>query len=227
MMIILIAAFVLMSAGWLAEKVGKLQVARWGRAAYLGALFVWFVSVSGLFAIRGGEEGLLRWYAWGQGAALIGAVAALWPRSLAWLPAAAMPVSAALYALGFDPFRPDAYSYRPAAIIGSLVLLVAGRVFLLYYASVEGVGRLALAAWILATAGLVYASAYKMMDRGWLLSWAYLAGAGGLLFATSQLGWARSRLSGDGASGRSWRAALDLAHLLIVAAAFFHYRQFL
>jgi hypothetical protein len=141
-----------------------------------------------------------------------------------------MPISAGLYALGFDPFRPDAYSYIPAAIIGALVLLVAGRVFILYYAyyaSVAGTGRLALVAWILAIGGLVYASAYKMMDRGWILNWAYLASAGGLLFAISQLGWARSRLTGAEASGRSWRAALDLAHLLIVAAAFFHYRQFL
>lgn len=227
MMLWLALALALMGVSWWAAKDNRLQLAGYARIGFLLSLFLWFFLVTGLPARRGGEEGLLRWFAWGLGAALLGELAALWPRFPYRLAPAAIPLSAMLYALGFDPFRPNEYAYLTAAILGGLVLLVAARVYVKFGKSTVGRGRLALAAWTLAMAGLVYASSYKMMDRGWLLPWAYAASAGGLLFALSQLGWARSWLPGAEGAGRGLRVTYDLAHLLIVVAAFSHYRQFL
>lgn len=239
-------------------------------ALFYGALIAWILLEGGLRVFGGGEAGLLGWFVAGLALSLLGFffknrfLPLRGGRRPTWqsptLSAAAVPLAAVCYALGFDVLRPDAYSYVPAAILGALVLIVAFQAFL-RLAPTRKRTKLTrfrdpkskirnqqskillnsrtfqLALYILTIAVLVYSATFKVIDRGWLLPWSYMAAAGGILFALAQL-WSAlglgSRSSRKGSAptfiphpSSFIPAVMRLGELLMVVSAFFVYREFL
>lgn len=221
-------------------------------AAFYLALIAWIFSEGGMRVFSGGEAGLLGWFVGGLVFSLLGF---LLPNK----PPVAILVAALCYAMGFDVLQPDAYSYVPASILGALILVVAVTAFLRLAATRKRTRltrprnpkskienrksklllnshTLQLALYILSVAVLAYSATFKVIDRGWLLPWSYMAAAGGLLFAFSQLWMALSvelRVAPKGRNSNAYAvgvrkvAAGRLGELLMVVSAFFVYREFL
>jgi hypothetical protein len=195
------------------------------------ALIAWLLSQGGLRIFQGGEPGLLGWFVLALVFSLIGEGlrSALGVKDWLWL---TTPAAAISYGLGLDVLRPDPYSYLTAAIVGAMVLLVAGRAYLRLAAgrkkNAAASLKPALALCVFSLAFVLYAGFFKVIDRGWLLPQAYAAAAGGLLFVLGNLWASWERLLGKRPVA-AWLqvAAVRLGELLMVVAAFFVYRQFL
>jgi len=177
-----------------------------------------------------GEEGLLRWFAYGLGLALLGEVLQLFKL---WMPWAygTIPLTALLFAMGLDVFRPNVYAYAPATVIAILVGLLAARVVQQLFRSLAkrkwGVYKPTLAIYALSLALLLYAAIFKLMDRNWLLPWSYLITVGAFLWLLSQLWMVWEQLRGvTVVQARNSRLAYQLGSFFMVLAAFFHYQQY-
>lgn len=198
------------------------QFVLYARVAFGLALIVMILSEAGAKAFSGSETSLLGAFVIGLAILVVGYFRQNWGRA----PAAIM------FTIGFDVLRPDAYSYLPAALLGILVLAVAIRAFLQLSDGIKKnsprAARLLLGLKIFAMGLMLYSALFKMIDRGWALPWAYMASAGALLFATSQLWYAWEKML-KRKTVPVWLqiAASDLGTLLIVAAAFFVYREFI
>ena len=210
----------------------RLLVVRMVNIAFYLALILWPWIAAGLSAFRGGEAGLLGWFILGLTFLLLEQVL-LWRGEIfSKLSVVFVPLAALCFSLGFDVLRPDAYSYVPATILGLFVLLVASRAYLRLARGLKkkngSSARLFLAAYIFFVALVLYSALFKMIDRGWLLPWSYLASAGALLFASAQLwmGW-EELLKQKRAPAWLRDGAANMGVLLMVVAAFFVYRQFL
>lgn len=215
------------------------------------SLIALILSAGGLRVFAGGEAGLLGWFVGGLVFSLLGF---LLPNK----PPVAILVAVVCYALGFDVLQPDAYSYVPAAILAAMILVVAVTAFLRLAPTrkrtrltrprnpksklenrksklVFNSRTLQLALYVLAIAILVYSATFKVIDRGWLLPWSYMAAAGGLLAFASGVrvgvaplrGKTQLRKTGKEAPDWVWVAAGRLGELLMVVSAFFVYCEFL
>ncbi|MEX2161416.1 MAG: hypothetical protein WD751_05825 [Anaerolineales bacterium] len=232
MMIALAAAAIALPVSVWAEVRGAGTGARAARIALYIALGLVIWLEAGEQAFRGSETSLLGWFILGLAALLVGEVmAALGGRAAPWS-LVPIPVMAVCFALGFDVLRPDAYSFVPAVILGAMTLAVAGRTYFML-AGRQGKKakpgeQLGLLLKIAAEAFLVYAAIFKVIDRGWVIQWAYMAAGGGLLFATGQLwiGW-RKLLGRKTVPAWAVAAASQVGILLMVAAAVFVYKEFL
>lgn len=205
------------------------ELAAWqayGATGAYVALMLWLYSqAGGQIFTGGGEERLLGYFFVALLLGLAGELLAHYGvvRLAAWMPAAA----ALLYALGLDVFRPDAYSYVPAAIVAALVLALALRAFQRFRAA----GKFPAAAVLLQVAAfglLLYAAIFKQIDRTWPLAQSYLLDAGALLFVASTLwrGW--EQVFGERrVPGWAAQAVGLLGQGAMVVAAFIHYRVFL
>lgn len=209
------------SAGW---KKGSI-------VAFYLLLIAWIVNEAGIQAFRGSETSLLGFFVAGLAILAAGELLAAWGGAQASLSQAAAPLAALAFAFGFDVLHPDDYSYVPAAFVALLVAVVAWRA----YARLAASGKkkkptvnAKLLLYILAVAVLVYSAVFKMIDRGWLLPWAYLACAGALLFAAAQLwgGWEKLLKQKHAAT---WvrDGVFNLGVFMMVVAALFVYREFL
>jgi hypothetical protein len=202
-----------------------------GTILFYGAMIAWLWLEAGAQAFRGSETGLIGWFIIGLALFLIGELLpVIVGRAEGWSFVATVP-GAISFALGFDAFRPDDYSYVPGAILGILILLVAVQAFLSLRIGLRSnrfPKLFLLALYILSFAFLVYAATAKMIDRGWIFPWAYLASGGALLFAAGQIwnGWAKV-LNQQSQSPQVRVAAVNFGQLLMVVAAIFIYREFL
>lgn len=224
-MIWLILAIILVLVSIVAEA---RRMPRWPHAAGAAAfacLVIWLWVAFGTAILSNSEQGRIQGFFLGALLAMIGEILILNGRGRIAL--ALIPLAALTYATGLDVLRPDEYGYVPAAIIGLLVLLVVGRAFLVLNKSGKA-NSFALAAHALALAVMVYAALYKLIDRGWELTWAYSVAAGALLFADAQLwlGWGELR---GRRSVPAWlqSAAYLGGQALMIMAAGFHYQAFL
>lgn len=203
----------------------RLPYERWARGAAYFLLATGILVEFSSKAFQGSETSLMGYFAF---AAALLAVGALKAELTPW----ASVASALLMSLGFDVLRPDAYSYVPAAILASLVLAVAVRAFLrLSNGFKEKTPRrdfAVLAGYIFLITSLVYSALFKVIDRGWALPWAYMAGAGVLLFAAAQLwlGW-KKLLKKQIAADWLRQSVSDVGILLMMVSAFFVYKEFL
>jgi len=226
---------VVASVGLIA-KVGretKKKTALWacGLLLFYGALIALFWLEAGERAFRGSETGLIGWFIIGPALFLVSELLLVLRTETNGWALAAQGLAAGAFALGFDLFRPDDYSFVPGAILVALILVVAMQAYLRMSAGMKNSGssfRVLLALYVVSIAGLVYASAAKVIDRGWALPVAYAAGAGALLFAAGQvwMGWEMVQKKKIVAP---WvrAAAINLGQLLMVVAAFFVYNEFL
>jgi hypothetical protein len=222
--LLLAAISVLLSlAGTIAER-RSLELL--GRISLPVALLLWLWQVGQLPSLGGDEERLLLWFGWGLGAALLAEVLKAVPSIPASVPSALLPASALLYALGLDFLRPDTYALIPASILGMLVGALAVRIGARIWPRLSGgVAALKLLG-ILPYALLVYGAFYKLFDRNWLLPWSYLIAAGAVLLALAQL-WAAWNDHFERGIKPAWILLVyQLAQLLIVVAALYHYRQY-
>jgi hypothetical protein len=223
-----VASLVVSVVGKLA---GRQSIESLGRVAFPASLLIWLWQIGNLPNLGGDEERLLLWFGWGLGAALLGEALRAIRSVPASLANAAPPLVALLYALGLDFLRPDAYATIPAAIVGFLVALLAVRVGRLAWPhlirkTTAAKGGLALVE-IIPYALLLYAAFYKLFDRSWLLPWSYLTAGGALLLVLSQLWKSWKALREQPGVRDSWILfAYQLANLLMVFAAYNHYRQY-
>jgi hypothetical protein len=194
------------------------------------ALILFIVSQAGRNAFVGRETAFLGYFV--AGLALLAAAEGLatWGgKRRQGLAQAGAPLAALSFALGFDVLRPDDYSYAPAAILAVFVAIVAWRTYrMLAAASKRKKGRWPLAAGVSAVGLMVFAATFKVMDRGWLLPWSYLAAIGALLFAAAQLRQAAADLKKSKAPA-VWLLWLftQLGVAMMVLAAWFVYKDFL
>ncbi len=195
----------------------------------LVGLFAWLASQTNLLELGTDEESLMLWFAVGLLFLIANGLARFFsvPASFGVFLKSAAAFS---YALGLDVFRPDAYALVPAGIIAIMVILVGGRAASRLLRSKKDFRGIDKAAIIISTSVfslLLYASFYKLLDRGWLLPWSYLVAIGALLFALSQL-WGAWKKFGLG--GSRWQARIivsfDLAQYFLVVSAFYHYSQY-
>lgn len=202
----------------------------WSSASFYLLLILGINLELGLKTFQGSETSLMGYFVAGLFFLFVGA--RLGFSRKAGAPAKVAPALAALaFALGFDVLHPDDYSYVPAAFVALLVAFVAWRA---YARLAKGAKKkratinLNLLLYVLAVALLVYSAVFKMIDRGWLLPWAYLASAGALSFATSQvwLGWEKV-LKQKPITAWVREGVFNLGVLVMVVAAFFVYREFL
>lgn len=215
---------------WWALAVNNSKIHMFFSLGALIALFSWFASQVNLLKLGQGEESLLLWFAVGllflivNAAATIFSVSSLWGNIL-------KTVAAFSYALGLDVFRPDAFALIPAGIIGLMVILVGGRAASRLLRSKNISREIDKVAILISTSAfslMLYASFYKLLDRGWQLPWSFMVAIGALLFALSQLWetWKKLELGGS-----NWRARIivsfDLAQYLLVLSAYYHYSKYL
>ncbi len=209
----------------------KKQTAVWlgGLLLFYGGLIAWMWVEAGDKAFRGSETSLIGWFIIGLALFLIGELLPVLRSQFAGWALAAQGLAAGAFALGFDLFRPDAYSYVPGAILGALVLIVAAQAFWTFSAHEKTANKkIILAIYILAISLMLYAATAKTIDRGWALPWAYLASSGALLFAAGQL-WMGWGLFMKRQAAAPWvqAAAINLGQLMLTVAAFFVYKEFL
>jgi hypothetical protein len=229
-MLWLLPAALALSFGAYQTAAGERRWAASNAILFYVSLIFFIVSQAGQRAFVGSETSLLGYFVAGLALLAAGeALTAWWSKAQARWAQAAPPLAAASFALGFDVLRPDAYSYVPAAILGALVLVAAWRVYgMLARGLKRKQPRWPLAASVAAFAVMIYAGAFKTMDRGWLLPWSYLAAVGALVWAAVQL-----RAAAVGLLRRkappAWLLGLlgQLAVAMMVLAAWFVYRAFL
>ena len=229
-MIWLIVAILAVAGSMVALQRGWGKGAFFGRLVFYFALGVWMWAEAGPQAFRGSETGLLGWliiglalFALGDGLGYLTGGPSTWSFAAAALAALA-------FALGFDILRPDEYALVPGVLLALLVASVAVRAYLQMTGRKGGKGsnRVWLGMYMAAIAVMVFAGVFKMIDRGWALPWAYLAGGGALSYAAGQL-W----LGGERVLGKqtvpAWVqvGALNLGQVMMVVAALFVYREFL
>ena len=229
-MSLLLIALALIWVTWIAESKGLSQIDRYSRIAFFAVLIVWLWVSADLPKLGNGEEGLLLWFAYGLGAAVVGE---LLQQFKLWMPWSyvAFPLTALLFAMGLDVFRPNAYAYAPAAVLTIMVSLVAARLAQRLIPNMKNrgwsVNLVAMMLYTLSVAIMLFAAFFKLMDRNWLLPWSYLLASGALLWALSQLWIAWEMVRGIRVvQPRNSLAAYQLGSLLIVVAAFFHYQQY-
>ncbi len=199
--------------------------------AFYLLLIAWIVTEAGLQAFRGSETSLLGFFVAGLAILAAGELLARRGGARAGWSQAAAPLAAVAFAFGFDVLHPDEYSFVPAIFVALLVLAVAWRAYARLATGgkkKKATAKATLLLYVLAVALLVYSAVFKMIDRGWLLPWAYLASAGALLFAAVQLwlGWEKV-LKQKRAPDWLRDGAARLGILMMAVAAFFVYRQFL
>lgn len=209
------------SAGWQKGSI----------VAFYLLLIAWIVAEAGGQAFQGSETSFLGFFVGGLAILAVGELLPVWDLARVSLSQAAAPLAAFAFALGFDMLHPDEYSYVPATFLGLLVLVVAWRAYVRLATGPrkkKATINVSLLLYIVAVALLVYSAVFKMIDRGWLLPWAYLASAGALLFSTAQvwLGWEKV-LKQKPVSGWIREGVFNLGILIMVVAAFFVYREFL
>lgn len=211
----------------------KKKTALWlgGLLVFYGALILWFWLEAGNKAFSNGEAGLMGWFMIGLALFLMAELLQIWRAETARWTLAAQGLAAGTIALGFDVFRPDAYSYVPGAILGTLTLAVTVQAYARLATGMRKatfIERMMLAVYVLVVAVMVYSATSKTIDRGWSLPVAYLASAGALLFAAGQvwMGW-ETVLRKKVAAEWGQVAAINLGQLMMVVAAFFVYREFL
>ena len=211
----------------------KKKTALWvgGLFLFYSGLIAWFWLEAGNKAFGSGEPGLMGWFIIGSVLFLIGELLPVLQEETASWALAAWGLAAGAFALGFDIFRPDDYSYVPGAILGVLTLLVALQAYFSLSTGIKksaGFDRVLLAIYIFAITALVYAAIAKSIDRGWALPWAYMASGGALLFAAGQawMGW-EDILKKKVAAPWVQVAAINVGQLMMVVAAFFVYKEFL
>ena len=104
----------------------KKRTALWvgGLFLFYGGLIAWFWLEAGNKAFDSGEPGLMGWFIIGSALFLIGELLPVLREETAGWALAAQGLAAGTFALGFDIFRPDDYSYVPGAILGVLTLMV-------------------------------------------------------------------------------------------------------
>jgi hypothetical protein len=145
---------------------------------------------------------------------------------------AAVALAALSFAAGFDVLRPDDYALVPGLLVGAMVVSVGARAYVQFSKALGNKGytivRVALGLYMLALTVMVYSAVFKVIDRGWALPWAYLAGGGALVFAAGQL-WLGSEklLRAKGAPAWMQRGAMGMGQLMMVVAAVFVYKEFL
>lgn len=224
-MLILIAAILVMLVSWAQLYIDRERDYQALSAVWLALLLFWLNAQANLPELGRDEEALLVWVGVALALLIAAALSRLWPRSQRFA-APLLALASFAYALALDVFRPDAYGFFPAAILGAMVLIVALRIFIRLRA-LDGVNPIAALALILPPAVMLYASFYKLFDRTWVLPWSYLMAAGVILFAVSQL-W--QSWSAVGLSAAPWRKRIALAfglgQLLIVLSAFYHYARY-
>lgn len=194
------------------------------------SLVFFIVSQAGTHAFVGSETNLLGYFVAGLILLALGEGLAAWgSKQRARWAQAALPLAAVSFALGFDVFRPDDYSYVPAAILLAVVVIVAYRVYVSLAAGLKKKQtRWPVLATVTALASMVFAATFKTIDRGWLMPWAYMASVGALLIAVAQLRAAVERLLRRKAPAAWLLAALtQLGVALMVVGAWFVYQQFL
>ena len=233
-LVLALAAAAMAAGAWAAANERRSLAHGAAVAAYV-LMALWVVGQAGGRAFSGSESHLLGYFVVGLGILAAGELAAGWgsPEWAARAPAAT-PLAALLFALGFDFLRPDAYAYVPAAIIALLVLAVAGQASRRLATAKSGRRNPSVAQvqwrnlYIVCIGVLLYAALFKLMDRDWLMPYAYAAAGGSLLLAVAQLWWAWSVvLSKELAAPWLRRLALQAGVLLMVAAAFFVYVEFI
>lgn len=220
----------------LIAKIGKETEKRtvlWlgGLILFYGGLITWMWLEAGEKAFKGSETGLIGWFIIGLFLFLTGELLPVLRGQFAGWALAAQGLAAGVFALGFDVFRPDDYSYLPGGILGALILIVAIQAYSRLSKGMKKSStgeQLMLATYLLAITALVYAATAKTIDRGWALPWAYLASSGALLFAGGQvwMGW-RKFLKKKVAAEWVQVAAMNMGQLMMTVAAFFVYREFL
>jgi hypothetical protein len=211
----------------------KKQTALWlgGALLFYGSLIAWMWMEAGSKAFRGSETQLIGWFIIGLALFFVGeSLPVARERSASWA-LAAQGLGAGAFALGFDVFRPDDYSYVPGAILAVLVLAVGIQAYLRLASGMKKTAtmdRAYLAIYVLLITVLVYSATAKIIDRGWALPWAYMSSGGALLFAAGQvwMGWEavlRKKVTAPWVQA----AAINAGQLMMVVAAFFVYREFL
>ena len=228
-LIVAIAAF---AGSLLAQRAKADQFGLVGRLLFYLALIIWIWSEAGEKVFAGSETGLLGWFLIGLMLFSAGEALSFLNKGLGALSLAAVALGALSFAAGFDVLRPDDYALVPALLLAAMVLSVAARAYVQFSKALSKKGhtiaRVALALYALAMAVMVYAAVYKIIDRGWALPWAYLAGGGALVFAAGQL-WMGSEKLLRAKSAPAWMqmGAINLGQLMMVVAAVFVYREFL
>ncbi len=202
-----------------------------GMLLFYGGLIAWFWFEAGRKAFGSGESRLMGWFMIGLALFWIAELLPIWGAGTATWALTAQGLAAGAFALGFDVFRPDAYSYVPGAILGALTLLVGVQAYARLSAGMKkasALERVLLGLYVFAITVLVYSATAKTIDRGWALPWAYLASSGALLFAAGQvwMGWGMV-LKKKVAAPWVQAAAINVGQLMMVVAAFFVYREFL
>jgi hypothetical protein len=231
----LIAALVALAVEGVALSRGAWNASRWAAIAMYAALAVMILATAGDVAFSKGEAGLLGWFVFGL-ATLAAGTALAFKASSERRSRIAVPIAAAMFALGLDVTRPDEYAFVPAAILGAMVAAVVWRAHTTL-APLNGkkpstVDRVGLVIKIALVGVLVFAGIYKVIDRGWPLPWSYLVAGGALLFAGAQLRLGLERLQGREKTRRKelptmWVWASDAAVAAIVVASYFIYIVFL
>jgi hypothetical protein len=205
------------------------NASRWAAIALYTPLAVMIVATAGAAAFGGSETGLLGWFVFGLAAVAVGTALAM-NESSERRSRIAVPIAAAMFALGLDVTRPDEYSYVPAAILAVMVVAVVWKAHAklapLNGKNPPAVDRIGLAVKIAVIGVFVFAGIYKVIDRNWPLPWSYMAAGGALLFAGAQLrlGWERLRRKSPPAL---WAWLSDAAVVLVVTAGYFIYIAFL
>jgi hypothetical protein len=220
-----LAAALIAASAYAAQR-GMAAWRAYAAAGAYAALLIWLYSQAGseIFS-GGGEERFLGFFFVALILGLAGVLLAHFGlgRLAAWL----APLAALLYALGLDVFRPDAYSYVPAAIVAALMLALAWRT-LRRFSAAGGAPAWAVGLQVAAFGLLLYAAVFKQIDRTWPLAQSYLLDAGAFLLVASALweGW--ERVFGERRVA-AWApvAAGLLGQGAMVVAAFIHYRVFL
>jgi len=231
-MIWLVVAILALVASVMAQRGKADQLALVGRLVFFLALMLWILSEAGDRAFQGSETSLLGWFVIGLALFSAGEIVGYLGRGLGGLSLAGVALAALSFAAGFDVLRPDDYALVPALLVGAMVVSVAARAFVQFAKALRKkgytIGRVALGLYMLALTVMVYSAVFKVIDRGWALPWAYLAGGGALVFAAGQL-WSGTEklLMAKGAPEWVQRGAMGLGQLMMVVAAVFVYREFL
>ncbi len=231
-MIWLIIALVVFGGSLLAQRAKADQLGLVGRLLFYLALILWIWAEAGEQAFAGNETSLLGWFVIGLVLFSTGEALSYLGKGLSAWSLAAAAVGAVLFAAGFDVLRPDEYALVPALLLAAMVISVAARSYVQFAKALGKKGhsnvRVALGLYTLAMTVMVYAAVYKIIDRGWGLPWAYLAGGGALVFAAGQL-WMGSEKLLRAKSAPAWvqTGAINLGQLMMVVAAVFVYREFL
>jgi hypothetical protein len=210
----------------------KKQTALWlgGVLLFYGSLIAWMWMEAGSKAFRGSETQLIGWFIIGLALFFLSELLPMFREQSGWT-LAAQGLGAGAFALGFDVFRPDDYSYVPGAILAVLVLAVGIQAYLRLASGMKKTAtmdRAYLAIYVLLITVLVYSATAKIIDRGWALPWAYMSSVGALLFAAGQvwMGW-EAVLRKKVTTPWVQAAAINAGQLMMVVASFFVYREFL